>query len=332
MRLPRRTHACRRLGVASVSPLRPAALAGKALHSCDVSPDGARVVTGGGDGKVRIWSADALATHAAEHTSAAPKRLATLNDHVESDVNVVRWSRDGEYLASAGDDQTIILYRKFAGRGDVAFGSKGEAHNHENWRAVKVCRCAASPVAQFRLQTRSSTVVQDFMLMRLACVHEIGDARKRGARTRADKSARAQAAPARNHVARVGARQLAAPLRQPRRRLHRVGNTRWWRARRSAGPQQLCQRRRMGPDWVVRGDDGRRRLRAGLGDRELGVHRYGHSRAQAHVAAHAVLPVRCLRFVRWTGRPLLHRPPGLLEQCDHCKAHKFAGRSTCSRR
>jgi hypothetical protein len=84
----------------------------------------------------------ALLAHEAEHAPSPPQRLATLMDHTESDINVVRFAPDGDYLASAGDDQSIILYRMFPGRGDASFGSGGEGPNQENWRAVRLCRCA----------------------------------------------------------------------------------------------------------------------------------------------------------------------------------------------
>ena len=117
-------------------------LAGKAINSCDISPCKQRLATAGGDGCVRIWHLPAVASHSEEHASALPKRLATLSDHTEADVNVVRFSPDGELLATAGDDQTIILYKKHAGRGDTVFGSRNEGGNHENWRAAHVCRRA----------------------------------------------------------------------------------------------------------------------------------------------------------------------------------------------
>ena len=98
---------------------------------------------------MRLWSLAAVLANEAEHAAAPPQRLATLTDHTESDVNVVRFSPDGDYLASGGDDQAVILYRMFPGRGESSFGSGGEGPNYENWRALRVCRCgpARSPPA-----------------------------------------------------------------------------------------------------------------------------------------------------------------------------------------
>lgn len=121
--------------------------AGKAINSVDISPDGQRLATAGSDSKVRLWALPAVLANEAEHAAAPPQRLATLTDHTESDVNVVRFSPDGEFLASGGDDQTVILHRMFPGRGESSFGSGGEGPNHENWRALRVCRHAPSPFA-----------------------------------------------------------------------------------------------------------------------------------------------------------------------------------------
>ena len=47
-------------------------------------------------------------------------------------VNSVRWSGSGKFLASAGDDQRVILWTKSAYGGGAVFGS-GKV-NHESYR------------------------------------------------------------------------------------------------------------------------------------------------------------------------------------------------------
>ena len=58
------------------------------------------------DMTVKVWDVDALVT-STDHT--AEFLLATLPDHSKS-VNVVRWSRDGRFLASGSDDCYVLVY------------------------------------------------------------------------------------------------------------------------------------------------------------------------------------------------------------------------------
>ena len=60
--------------------------------------------------------------------------LATLQHHTGS-VNVVRWSKDGKYLASGSDDTYVLVYRFAAGtQAGGTFGSQKQAKNKENWQ------------------------------------------------------------------------------------------------------------------------------------------------------------------------------------------------------
>lgn len=113
---------------------------GKAINSLDVSSDGARLATAGSNGKIRIWTMQAVLDHLVEQDSSLPKKLATLTDHTEVDINIVRFSPDGTFLASAGDDQAVFLYKLLPGRGGTSFGSGDEGPNIENWKISKAFR------------------------------------------------------------------------------------------------------------------------------------------------------------------------------------------------
>lgn len=78
------------------------------VYSCHVSPDGSRLATAAGDGYVRIWSIDAI-MNAGDSTYTKPKQLCHLSKHSGS-VTVVRFSRDGRWLASGADDKVICIY------------------------------------------------------------------------------------------------------------------------------------------------------------------------------------------------------------------------------
>ena len=54
-------------------------------------------------------------------------------------MNCVRWSNSGKYLASAGDDQRIILWTKSAYGGGAVFGGGGKI-NHESYKVAFTLR------------------------------------------------------------------------------------------------------------------------------------------------------------------------------------------------
>jgi protein HIRA/HIR1 len=74
-----------------------------------------------------------LNNEADEQNIAFPKQLAVLHMHLQP-VNSVRWSNDGKYLASCGDDASVMLCRCVAG-GELS-GNLGDEPNQENWRVV----------------------------------------------------------------------------------------------------------------------------------------------------------------------------------------------------
>ena len=112
------------------------------IFSIDVHPDGTRFVTAGNDGRIKVWNMRPCKSVEAENDSTVPRTLATLSGH-EGSVNCVRWSPDGRMLASASDDQLVMLWRLAAAGdrlGSMPFGSGGAAPNVEKWRCVATLR------------------------------------------------------------------------------------------------------------------------------------------------------------------------------------------------
>lgn len=84
---------------------------GRALMSIDIHPDGERFAVGGQGvdcGRVSIWNMKPILDSAAAKDKSVPKLL-TQMDHHEGCVNCVRWSHDGKFLASGGDDKLVSV-------------------------------------------------------------------------------------------------------------------------------------------------------------------------------------------------------------------------------
>lgn len=101
------------------------------IYAIDIHPDGRRLVTAGGDNKVRVWNMAPVRDAAAEGDAAAPKLLAALDQHAAS-VNTVRFSSSGRNIASGSDDTIVFVYELRPGPGRTVLGSKEE--NLENWQ------------------------------------------------------------------------------------------------------------------------------------------------------------------------------------------------------
>lgn len=91
--------------------LKPSWVAGdgQALMSIDIHPDGTRFATGGqgeGCGRVSIWNLRPVVDATAEKDRDVPKLLTQMDHHLGC-VNCVRWSFNGLYLASGGDDKLV---------------------------------------------------------------------------------------------------------------------------------------------------------------------------------------------------------------------------------
>lgn len=82
----------------------------------------------------------------AEQDHTCPKVLASLSDHY-GQVNAVRWSHSGAYLASCSDDGTALVYRMHAEPARRVFGDSA-APNLENWKVAATLRGHLSDVVR----------------------------------------------------------------------------------------------------------------------------------------------------------------------------------------
>lgn len=116
---------------------------GKPIFSVDVHPDGSRFATGGqGDnsGKVAIWNMEPVREEKYEKDDNIPKLLCQMDNHLAC-VNCVRWSHNGMYLASAGDDKLIMIWQSSrSSTMSTVFGSGGKLVNYESWRSIVTLR------------------------------------------------------------------------------------------------------------------------------------------------------------------------------------------------
>lgn len=117
-------------------------IAEKPIFSIDVHPDGTKFATGGQgsgpEGLVVIWNLKPVLSPDAEFNKSIPKMLCRLENHLAC-VNCVRWSMNGWYLASGGDDKVVMIWKKGKGPSAV-FGNSGITKTTENWRCVTTLR------------------------------------------------------------------------------------------------------------------------------------------------------------------------------------------------
>ncbi|XP_005111056.1 protein HIRA isoform X3 [Aplysia californica] len=122
---------------------------GKPVFSVDFHPDGSRFVTGGqGEdyGKIVIWNMAPVRDESLENTQGVPKILCQMNNHYAC-VNCVRWSHNGKFLASGGDDKLVMIWQTSRAAGpSKAFGSTGSVVIHEQWRPVHTLRAHSGDV------------------------------------------------------------------------------------------------------------------------------------------------------------------------------------------
>lgn len=114
---------------------------GQSIFSIDIHPDGTRFATGGqtkDGGTVIIWNMRPVLSPQDELDGKVPKILAELTNHLGC-VNCLRWSRDGKYLASGGDDSILMIWCiRYKGHGKPIFGSDQPVY--EQWGCLHMLR------------------------------------------------------------------------------------------------------------------------------------------------------------------------------------------------
>ncbi|XP_016994371.2 protein HIRA homolog [Drosophila takahashii] len=113
----------------------------KQIFSVDIHQDCTKFATGGQGsdcGRVVIWNLLPVLSDKAECDAEVPKMLCQMDQHLAC-VNCVRWSQNGQNLASGSDDKLIMIWRKSAGSSGV-FGSGGMQKNHESWKCFHTLR------------------------------------------------------------------------------------------------------------------------------------------------------------------------------------------------
>ncbi|XP_061226800.1 protein HIRA isoform X1 [Neopsephotus bourkii] len=122
---------------------------GKPIFSVDIHPDGTKFATGGqgqDSGKVVIWNMAPVLKEEDEKNENIPKMLCQMDNHLAC-VNCVRWSNNGVYLASGGDDKLIMVWKRAAYIGpSTVFGSSSKLTNVEQWRCVSILRSHSGDV------------------------------------------------------------------------------------------------------------------------------------------------------------------------------------------
>nr|XP_056715852.1 protein HIRA isoform X2 [Euleptes europaea] len=122
---------------------------GKPIFSVDIHPDGTKFATGGqgqDSGKVVIWNMAPVLKEEDEKNENIPKMLCQMDNHLAC-VNCVRWSNNGLYLASGGDDKLVMVWTRAAYIGpSTVFGSSSKLANVEQWRCVSILRSHSGDV------------------------------------------------------------------------------------------------------------------------------------------------------------------------------------------
>ncbi|KAJ7700507.1 WD40-repeat-containing domain protein [Mycena rosella] len=185
----------------------------KPISSCDFQPvpfkkarpanlnfgaQAYRLATAGEDNHVRVWMvhpniappppqpSDPAAPPPPAPRPARVEYLATLSRHSAA-VNVVRFSPNGELIASAGDDGMVIVWAPSASPQTSTYGSDLSAadlqHEKEYWRPRTAFRCttmqvydlAWSPTGEFLLAGSTDNAARVFAAADGKCMHEIAE-------------------------------------------------------------------------------------------------------------------------------------------------------------
>ncbi|KAH9171807.1 WD40 repeat-like protein [Lactarius sanguifluus] len=183
---------------------------GKPISTCDFQPvffkkarpsqdkafagQSYRLATGGEDNYVRIWMVypnitppslvEAALSDAVNPPVPRPPRveyLATLSRH-SAPVNVVRFSPNGELIASAGDDGMIIIWAQSTSPSQAAYGSDLTADDmqfeKEHWKPRTTFRfmiLAWSPTGEYIISGSTDNVARIFLVSEGKCISEIAE-------------------------------------------------------------------------------------------------------------------------------------------------------------
>ena len=118
---------------------------GSPIFSVAIHPDGSRFATGGqgkDSGVVVIWNMAPVRSAADEANEAIPKVLCEMSNHLGC-VNCVRWSIDGKWLASGGDDAIVMIWSvkyQGGGGGEPGGSNLGFGTELERWGCVHMLR------------------------------------------------------------------------------------------------------------------------------------------------------------------------------------------------
>ena len=83
-----------------------------------------------------VWNMAPIRNSVDENSSSVPKSLCEMSNHLGC-VNCVRWSLDGKWLASGGDDAIVMIWQiKYQGMVKSSFGGT----SHEQWGCLHMLR------------------------------------------------------------------------------------------------------------------------------------------------------------------------------------------------
>ncbi|KIP04835.1 hypothetical protein PHLGIDRAFT_75293 [Phlebiopsis gigantea 11061_1 CR5-6] len=156
-----------------------------------------KLATGGEDNHVRLWTVhpnimppsvkENAGTEAGSGRPSRVEYLATLSRHSAA-VNVVRWSPNGELIASAGDDGMVIVWAQSTSPHAAAYGSdltpEDLQYEKEHWKprttfrrctTMQVYDLAWSPTGDYIIAGSTDNCARIFTVNEGKCVHEIAE-------------------------------------------------------------------------------------------------------------------------------------------------------------
>ncbi|XP_055384553.1 protein HIRA homolog [Condylostylus longicornis] len=113
----------------------------KPIFSVDIHPNCLKFATGGqgnDSGRVVVWNLLPVISEEAEEDENIPKILCQMDNHLAC-VNCVRWSENGQMLASGSDDKLVMIWKMCKGPSGV-FGTDGITKNPESWKCIYTLR------------------------------------------------------------------------------------------------------------------------------------------------------------------------------------------------